>query len=284
MPAPARASRTTGPPAAQVVELARRSARRRPGRSAAGVLARGTCRGSGRGGGTARTARGVSGLDRRRPGTSPGQRQALGVDQLDLAGGGAQRRRRAASSVTGLPGSLKPRRAAPARRWPAARGRPAPRGVGQCWGTGGVGTAVILPLGGWLPCAPCLLPPSRRRDRPLRVRGGPPLRLRGRARPATAARRWSVGDVDGAGAAALVQQADPGAGHGPARARPAAGPAGPGLRLPLRRALPRRRAYAGSWRSAGPRRVRAADAAGLPARRRGPRAGDPRRRRARRRC
>ena len=116
----------------------------------------------------------------------------------------------------------------------------------------------------------------RRRDRPLRVRRGPPLRLdRGPGR-----RR--LGRLVGrrgrrAGAAAVEQQADPGARDGRARPRPPAGPAGAGLRVALRGAVPRRgRTPHAGVRRAG--RVGAADPAGLPARRRRPRGGDPRRR------
>ena len=62
---------------------------------------------------------------------------------------------------------------------------------------------------------------------------------------------WSVGAVDVPVLPRSSQQADPGARHGPARARPAARPARPGLRVALGREVPRRRAPAGSSASAG---------------------------------
>ena len=62
---------------------------------------------------------------------------------------------------------------------------------------------------------------------------------------------WSVGDVDVADAAALVQQADPGARRWSSRARPRRASCWrwPAPRTPARRSTSR--AYAGSWPSAG---------------------------------
>ena len=105
----------------------------------------------------------------------------------------------------------------------AARGRRARGGTGSAGATGagawcGLARPILSP-GARLVCGPWSLSPCRRRrDRPLRVRGGPPLRVGGRARPADGSLDWAVGDAETPGAAALVQQADPGAGDAPARA------------------------------------------------------------------
>ena len=74
---------------------------------------------------------------------------------------------------------------------------------------------------------------------------------------------WSVGEVVGPGAAAVEQQAAPGPRDGRARPRPPRRAARTGVRLALRRALPRRgrTPHAGVRR---PRRVGAADPADYP--------------------
>ena len=90
---------------------------------------------------------------------------------------------------------------------------------------------------------------------------------------------WSVGDVDVPVLPRSCNKPIQALGMVRARPRPAAGPARPGLRLALGRAVPHRGRTPDPG-GRGPRRVRAPDAARLPARRRGPRGRHPGRRRA----
>ena len=190
------------------------------------------------------------------------------------------------ASVSGLPGSLKPVTGAAAPVTISSRSSSSV-GLGWCWG--GVGTRLILPSGrvprsgrwaahrGRLACPACLLqcrwPRSSARVSSRATTTGPWSRS-----TSTGTVAWAVGVVDEPMLPRSCNKPVQALGHGPRRARPAARPARPGLRLAQRGADPHRGGAADPG-AGGPRRGRPADPGRLPPRRARPRAGHPRRRR-----
>ena len=234
MPWPAKTSSRVGPRPRTSLDLRRRAARRSTGTNVRPACCSRDLRGAtGRAGGTARTGRASARV------TSP-------------VGG----RRGPAAGPRGRPAP--PPRPTPAR--PAGRGSPALPGSlkrgerGQRPGREELEVVELARAGAVLGRRHGVNPASRSLPLacclPRPVVPSPRSSAPGSWRDTTTDRSWrSTADGcrrlvgrDGrrAGAAALVQQAGPGPGHGARRPRPAARPARAGLRVALRGAVPRR--------------------------------------------